>query len=313
MTIPVLINTRSGGFEGRKLLHAVSAIYSETKQTHLVYDLMTVSEETLHDLCCNASGLIIGGGDGTIHTLLPQLIATNIAIGIIPLGTGNDLAREFSQLKRYRTNGLRALLAHYASTAQCEDAHRSLTVWKARTAHDVILCHFCNYVSFGFDAAVVNRFAQERNLPSLLGNRWRRIQNRIHYSYAGMRELFWRFQNEPKLTHTDGQVIAIEPKACSIFFPNIRSIMGLGRSNSVSDPSDTLLECVVPVTLRDYLGMLPFFTSIARPKEVLKGSAPAWQITFGKGLVPLQADGEGLGAIESVEVIIEPAGKLKLL
>lgn len=37
--------------------------------------------------------VIIGGGDGTLNAAAPGLIATGLPLGIIPLGTANDLAR----------------------------------------------------------------------------------------------------------------------------------------------------------------------------------------------------------------------------
>lgn len=37
--------------------------------------------------------ILVGGGDGTINRLLPQLVAAGLPVGIVPLGTANDLAR----------------------------------------------------------------------------------------------------------------------------------------------------------------------------------------------------------------------------
>lgn len=36
---------------------------------------------------------ILGGGDGTFNTAAPALMETGLTLGILPLGTGNDLAR----------------------------------------------------------------------------------------------------------------------------------------------------------------------------------------------------------------------------
>jgi diacylglycerol kinase (ATP) len=40
--------------------------------------------------------LVIAGGDGLVHALLPAVAGTEVPIGIVPLGTGNDVARAFS-------------------------------------------------------------------------------------------------------------------------------------------------------------------------------------------------------------------------
>ncbi|HEY9880338.1 MAG TPA: lipid kinase [Leptolyngbyaceae cyanobacterium] len=40
-----------------------------------------------------ADRVIIGGGDGTLNAAIPGLIETQLPLGILPLGTANDLAR----------------------------------------------------------------------------------------------------------------------------------------------------------------------------------------------------------------------------
>lgn len=37
--------------------------------------------------------VIIGGGDGSINAAVPGLLDTNLPLGILPLGTANNLAR----------------------------------------------------------------------------------------------------------------------------------------------------------------------------------------------------------------------------
>lgn len=37
--------------------------------------------------------VVVGGGDGTVNAVLKSLMATNLPLGILPLGTANDLAR----------------------------------------------------------------------------------------------------------------------------------------------------------------------------------------------------------------------------
>lgn len=44
-----------------------------------------------------ADCIIAGGGDGTIASIGKKLINTDVALGVVPLGSGNGLARHFNQ------------------------------------------------------------------------------------------------------------------------------------------------------------------------------------------------------------------------
>jgi YegS/Rv2252/BmrU family lipid kinase len=49
--------------------------------------------ETIRARAGAFDGVLVGGGDGTLHAAAPALVATGRPLGILPLGTGNDLAR----------------------------------------------------------------------------------------------------------------------------------------------------------------------------------------------------------------------------
>lgn len=49
--------------------------------------------ELIHSHRNEADLVIVGGGDGTIHQTLSSLLKADLPVGILPLGTANDLAR----------------------------------------------------------------------------------------------------------------------------------------------------------------------------------------------------------------------------
>lgn len=92
------------------------------------------------------------GGDGTVREVASELVCTEKTLGIIPLGTGNDLCKTL-KIPVNITDSL-AMLRHRESTlvdvGQCNDFF------------------FLNSLGFGFDG-LANRYALEMDwLPPLL-------------------------------------------------------------------------------------------------------------------------------------------------
>ncbi len=50
-----------------------------------------------HALEDGADCIVIGGGDGTVSSIGTKLIGEDVCMGVVPLGSGNGLARHFSQ------------------------------------------------------------------------------------------------------------------------------------------------------------------------------------------------------------------------
>jgi diacylglycerol kinase (ATP) len=100
--------------------------------------------------------LLVGcGGDGTVHHLLPSLFGSSVTLGIIPLGSGNDLAR-----------GL-GLPCEYGAACEVLARGRARAFDLARIGDRF----FASVASVGLSAEV-NRLANARATAGW-GRRWR--------------------------------------------------------------------------------------------------------------------------------------------
>jgi YegS/Rv2252/BmrU family lipid kinase len=89
----LLVNRQSR--QGQKRLSEVMSCLVEQG-----FELIAASAENPQDFCDvirryqhQVDLVIIGGGDGTLNAAVDTLVETNLPLGILPLGTANDLAR----------------------------------------------------------------------------------------------------------------------------------------------------------------------------------------------------------------------------
>ncbi|GEN45070.1 diacylglycerol/lipid kinase family protein [Alkalibacillus haloalkaliphilus] len=93
-----IVNTNSGSGRGFKRWVQIESILLERK---IVYDVSFTKKpnhatQLVHDLAHdspNVSAIIIVGGDGTVHEAINGLQNSNVPLGIIPAGSGNDFCR----------------------------------------------------------------------------------------------------------------------------------------------------------------------------------------------------------------------------
>lgn len=98
MKIQVIVNPASGGGKGKKLF---PSLLSQIKDlcpsangflSRNPQEALTIAQQVLRQGC---DCLVVGGGDGTVHSVLPALVNHPAALGVIPLGGANDLARNW--------------------------------------------------------------------------------------------------------------------------------------------------------------------------------------------------------------------------
>ncbi|MDO9709008.1 diacylglycerol/lipid kinase family protein [Paracraurococcus lichenis] len=98
--VAVVINARSGGLLGRE--RAAEEVAEHLAATGLEAVIIHEAEEP--ELCARldravaagADAVVVGGGDGSIAAAAQRLAGTGIALGILPCGTMNMLARDLA-------------------------------------------------------------------------------------------------------------------------------------------------------------------------------------------------------------------------
>jgi YegS/Rv2252/BmrU family lipid kinase len=89
----ILANPAAGRGRGRKLVERVRALASgldlEVRISRGSEDLTLQARAAVSD---RIERLLVAGGDGTVHWVVQGLAGTDCALGILPTGSGNDLA-----------------------------------------------------------------------------------------------------------------------------------------------------------------------------------------------------------------------------
>jgi YegS/Rv2252/BmrU family lipid kinase len=151
----------AGGGRARLALAALGAVDGvEIETAASAEDLAARAERHVRD---GARRLLVAGGDGSIHAVIPAVAGTPCALGIVPLGRGNDLARALGLPLSPRPAVERALAAQARPIDLGESVGRL----------------FAGVAAIGFDAEVA-RFVRDRR-TGILG--------RLIYPYAVLRTL----------------------------------------------------------------------------------------------------------------------------
>jgi diacylglycerol kinase (ATP) len=171
-----------------------------------------------------AGALVVVGGDGTLHAALPALAGTGVPLGVVPAGTGNDLAAGFG----FRTEPLAA--AQAVATALRERTTGRVDLVRV-TGADRTVRWYGGVLAAGFDA-IVNAHANRMRWPP--GDR--------RYDLAIFLELV-RLRPRAYLMHLDG--VPHRFTGVLVAVGNIASYGGGIRICPDADPTDGLLDVVV--------------------------------------------------------------------
>jgi len=244
--------------------------------------------------------LVIAGGDGTISAVLTHEGLPLIPVGIIPLGTANDIARECGLLSLWRK-----LTPYDYVVRLCELPSSPFSTWNLISSAQVI--PFAAYCSFGFEGLVVRDFAEWRARSAALpeSSSYRslgRLRNRIAYTAASLQNLGYQL-SALQLSNEHGD-IAESVGGLSLLITNVRTYMGLGYNTTTSSPEDTSIECSIARSVLDYVCIMGAGLGVTSPL------APIIRVSsvIISGLAPntaLQVDGEFVQPLQEGDCRIE--------
>lgn len=181
--------------------------------------------------------LVVAGGDGMVHLGVNALAGLEVPLGIIPTGTGNDVARLLGlPLNRPAEACQRILDALHAGG-------RRIDVGRVRA--DGRITYFAGVLSAGFDAAVNER-----------ANSWRWPRGKSRYNLAMLRELGSFRRTEYTVVADD---VRWTQRALLISVANGQSIGGGMRITPDALPDDGWLDLFVvrPLSRLRFLSIFP--------------------------------------------------------
>ncbi|AOM82863.1 diacylglycerol/lipid kinase family protein [Salisediminibacterium beveridgei] len=93
----MIINTRSGRRKNIRIYERLKASCNFEDIPFYMDDSLAILWAQIKETCTHyhgqIKGIIVIGGDGTIHSVINEFIDLTIPFGLIPTGSGNDLAR----------------------------------------------------------------------------------------------------------------------------------------------------------------------------------------------------------------------------
>ena len=233
-------------------------------------------------------GILVAGGDGTVALALGELHGSGIPLGIVPTGTGNDLARIL---------GLGDRDADAAAHAVIGSASRHIDLARV-TAPDGRVSWFSTVLASGFDSKVNDR-----------ANRMRWPRGPLRYTIAILREflVLRAIPYELELELPGGDTVRVAEDLLVAAVGNTRSYGGGIPICPDAAPDDGLLD----VTLVRSAGRLRLLRLLRKVYAGTHAGEPEVStyrvsaVTLRAVGVTAYADGEPLGSLP-LRVDVEP-------
>jgi diacylglycerol kinase (ATP) len=225
--IGLLVNPTAGRGEGR--VAGGRALGALRRLGHTVVDLtgadLTEARSRLVAEVADLAAVVVVGGDGLVHAAVEAVAGTPTALGIVPAGTGNDIARGLDL-----TLDDPALAVQRVSAALREGRVREVDAVRVRSGEGD--GWFASILASGVDALINER-----------ANAWRRPSGPSRYTLAAITELV-RVRSVGLRVVLDGERV-LDVDALLVAVANTRSYGGGLQMAPHADPTDGLLDVVV--------------------------------------------------------------------
>ena len=281
-----LVNPRSGARRHRNIADVLRQACSGTQ--HRV-DVCPAQKGDLDAVIADAQrsgfdAVYAVGGDGTVHEIAKRLIGTRLALGIVPIGSGNGFARHLG-------------LAF--------DVGRAVDLCGGGTAVTIdtaeVNCNpFVGVMGLGLDAVIAHRFASSE------------VRGLRTYIREGL-AAFSSFQAETYEIAVDGESRTVS--AVLVVVANSSQYGNDARIAPVASLQDGLLDVVIveklPITAAPVLLVRLFNGTLHKSRRVrfLQGrNVTIRRATSG----PAHLDGEPVTLEETLNVTVRP-GSLRVL
>ncbi|WP_286956502.1 diacylglycerol/lipid kinase family protein [Brevibacterium sp. UBA7493] len=233
--------------------------------------------------------VVAAGGDGTVRATAEVLAGTDTPMGIIPMGTGNLLARNI---------GLPLDRQEWAMRIALWGQDKPIDIGHAQTAPDGEDYAFLVMAGLGFDAAVMAD--TDSDLKSKVG--W------LAYFEAGARKLIG---SPTRVTITVDGVQALRTKVRSVVGGNCGKLQGGIVLMPEADIADGILDLLVvaPKNAFQWIGVAASVFSRQKRKglhtQILRGESVVIEC---EEKIDMQIDGDPLGETDYLAMQVERHG-----
>lgn len=282
--VRVLINPRSGFSVPIRTICKAIMTYWEDNNCDVVYQFCRSVDDGIEKagkaISDGVDVILAAGGDGTVNSIARVLIGSEVALGVIPTGSGNGFAR------------------HFEIPLNIEQAVKILSEADTKKIDVAMLNNRVPFVvtcSMAWDASIASAFEKSA------------FRGIIPYIFAGLNE-FFDYQPQHMTVEIDGKERHLFHSPVVFTIANLTQYGAGVRIAPLAREDDGLLELVV-VQRKDIPRVLPalplLFSRIPRRLPEVTTISFKHLKVFRKHPTPIQIDGEPYQAGVNMEITVK--------